>query len=177
MEATKYNQFIELISERYSCRGYKNEPLDNELIMKVLEGVRLAPSACNRQPWKFLIITSEEGRNKIAECYNRDWIKTAPAFIVAMGDHSTAWHRADDNKDHTNVDLAIAVEHLCLTAKTLGLGTCWICNFDWKRFNELFAPPENWEAIAIIPIGYPETDNTPKKVRKSLDEIITWEKL
>ena len=113
-------------------------------------------------------------RQAIAECYPREWIKTAPAFIVAVGNHSEAWHRPSDGKDHTDIDLAIAIEHLCLAATSLGLGTCWVCNFDAKKCAELLRLPESAEPVAILPIGYPAESLIPEKKRKPVDEIIQW---
>lgn len=172
-----YKNFLDLVTERYSCRDYDSAPLSNEIILQVLETARLAPSACNKQPWKFLIVTQKEQQDKIIECYSRDWVKTAPAFIVCLGNNPNAWHRANDNKDHTDVDISIATEHICLAATSLGLGTCWICNFDVDLFCKLFSIPAEWTPIAIIPIGYPSSNNKiPSKIRKSLDEIVAWEK-
>ena len=96
---------------------------------------------------------------------------------MALGLHDEAWHRSFDGKDHTDVDVSIAVEHLCLGAASLGLGTCWVCNFDPAIVREGLNLPDNVEPIAIIPMGYPDSDGTvPEKKRKPLDEIVKWGK-
>lgn len=177
-EMTDYNtyaQFKALVSARYSCRSYSPEPLDRGMVNAVLEMAQKAPSACNRQPWRFLVVDDAASRAKICGAYSREWIQTAPAYIIACGVHSEAWHRAYDGKDHTDVDLAIAVEHICLAASSLGLGTCWVCNFDAAAITRDFNLPEGIEPIAIIPIGRPSADShRPEKARKPLDDIVKW---
>lgn len=172
-EVSKYQQFLDLTAERYSCRSYKDMPVAKDLIIKILEAARLAPSAVNKQPWKFLILDTPELKQVVIDCYSRDWVKTAPVFIVALGDHSVAWHRGGDNKDHTDVDVSIAVEHICLAATSLNLGSCWICNFDADKCRDKLNIPSGFEPVAIIPIGYP-ADNRVVKKRKPIEEIVTW---
>jgi len=165
--------FLELAKKRYSVRKYKDQPVEREKLLQVLEAARNAPSACNFQPWHFIVLTDETIKSKVAETYPRDWFKKAPVVIVACGDHSVSWKRADE-KDHRDVDLAIAVEHMALAAAELGLGTCWICAFDAKRCHEILALPDNLEVIALLPLGYPEEERIPDKNRKRLEEIVTW---
>lgn len=172
----RYNQFMDLLRHRYSCRNYSAQPVPHDILLQVLEAARIAPSACNRQPWRFVVVTDESVRARIL-VKSRECFREAPALIVACGDHSTAWHRTADNKDHTDVDLSIAVEHICLAATALGLGTCWVCSFDTKAAREAIEIPEGWEPIALIPIGYPANgDKAPEKLRKTADEIIRWGK-
>lgn len=172
-----YDDLLSLMTQRFSCRSYDSErAVSHDHIEAVVEAARVAPSACNRQPWKFLVADTDDARDVVMKAYNRDWIRTAPAFLIALGDHSQAWHRAD-GKDHTDVDLSIAIEHICLAATTLGLATCWVCNFDAALIREGFNLPAGFEPIAIIPIGYPAQGcQVPVKNRKSSDEIIVWEK-
>lgn len=172
-----YPQFYNLAATRYSCRKYTSAPVDRELIMAILDTARLAPSACNRQPWQFLVLDTEESRQPVIECYDREWVKNIPAFIVALGLKGEGWVRPYDGKSHIDVDLAIAVEHICLSASSLGLGSCWICNFDPVMLSKKLGLPENVEPIAIIPIGHPDPEGTvPAKNRKAFDEIVKWEK-
>lgn len=175
MVTERYNALIDLMTDRFSCRHYDTErKLDRSDIEKVLEAARIAPSACNRQPWQFLVIDDEKGRDAIISAYNRDWIAEAPAYIIALGNHDEAWHRAD-GKDHTDVDISIAVEHICLAATALGLATCWVCNFDAPKISQAFSLPDHIEPIVIIPIGYAaEQLARPKKSRKDAEQIIKW---
>lgn len=170
--------FADLVQSRYSCRDYdRNKIVDRTLLTNIVNAARLAPSACNKQPWTFIIIDDKcdiSCRQTVLNSYNRKWVESAPAFIIACGNHSQAWHRQSDNKDHTDIDLAIAIEHICLAATEAGLGTCWVCNFDVATISKELNLPCDLEPIAIIPIGYPTKDNEINKIRKNIDEIIRW---
>lgn len=175
MKSNAYPQLYRLAEQRYSCRAYSDRKVERDTTLTVLDVARLAPSACNRQPWLFLVAESEEKREAILGSYDREWVRTAPSFIVACGLHDEAWHRGCDGKDHTDVDVSIAVEHLCLAATSLGLATCWICNFDPKTLSEAFELPEGVEPVAVISIGYPaDGTEAPAKKRKALDEIVKF---
>ncbi|MBQ9641667.1 MAG: nitroreductase family protein [Bacteroidaceae bacterium] len=162
--------FLTLTQNRYSCRNYQDKAVEQEKLNYVMECVRMAPSAVNRQPWRFRIFSSVADKAKLQQCYNRDWFATAPLYIVASILHDEEWVRAD-GKPHGNIDIAIAVEHLCLAATEQGLGTCWVCNFDAALCSQLFALPQNEEPAVIIPIGYPAVEATVKK-RKTMEEIL-----
>lgn len=168
-------EFLKLAEERSSVRRYSNREVSRELISQILESARIAPSAVNFQPWKFLVVTSEKTKAIIQESYNREWFKTAPLYIVACGNHEESWHRSFDGKDHADIDVAIAVEHICMGAASAGLGTCWVCNFDAAKLKADLQLPETLEPIAIISLGYAEGDGDvrPKK-RKDIDEIVQW---
>lgn len=167
--------FIELAKKRYSVRSYLDRPVEKEKLLQVLEAARIAPSAVNKQPWNFIVVTNENTKNKIAETYPREWFKTAPAVIVVCGDHSKSWKRKD-GKDHCNIDVAIAIDHMTLAATDLGLGTCWVCAFDAKQCHKILGLPENLEVIALIPIGYPADTAPENKNRMDISEIVSWEK-
>ncbi|PXY02197.1 nitroreductase [Marinifilum breve] len=165
-----------IIENRYSVRSYQQKEVEEEKLIKILEAGQLAPSAVNNQPWHFIVVREPENHAKFSEIYHRDWFKEAPVYIIVCGDHNTAWKRKEDGKDHTNIDAAIAIDHMTLQATELGLGTCWICNFYVKKCKEFFQLPEHIEPIAILSLGYPNDDKIPVKKRKALDEIVHWEK-
>ena len=162
--------FLELVKSRYSCRDYQPRDVENEKLEYIIECVRYAPSAVNRQPWRFRIIKDDNDKARVQQCYNREWFNTAPLYIIASVLHDEEWVRAD-GKHHGDIDIAIAVEHLCLAATAQGLGTCWVCNFDAALCKQLFSLPENEEPAVIIPIGYPAVPPTEKK-RKPISEIL-----
>ena len=162
--------FLELVKSRYSCRDYQPRNVENEKLEYIMECVRYAPSAVNRQPWRFRIIKDDNDKARVQQCYNREWFNTAPLYILASVLHDEEWVRAD-GKHHGDIDIAIAVEHLCLAATAQGLGTCWVCNFDAALCKQLFSLPENEEPAVIIPIGYPAVPPTEKK-RKPISEIL-----
>ena len=161
--------FLELVKSRYSCRAYKALDVEKEKLDYILECVRFAPSAVNRQPWRFHVIRKEEDKEKLQQCYSRDWFKTAPMYIIASVLHDEEWVRAD-GKHHGDIDIAIAVEHLCLAATEQGLATCWVCNFDAAMSKTLFSLPENEEPAVVIPLGYAADEIKPKN-RKHIEEI------
>ncbi|MEZ5195047.1 MAG: nitroreductase family protein [Bacteroidales bacterium] len=170
--------FLDLAKTRYSVRNYKPDPVKEEDLLYILEAGRVAPSAVNYQPWEFLVIREKEGLDKAHQVYHREWFREAPVVIILLGNHHEGWKRAD-NKDHTDIDVAIAADHMTLAATDRGLGTCWVCNFDKDKTTELFALPEHLEPIVILPLGYPNsiTDvNRHTDKRKPLQEIIRWEK-
>lgn len=161
--------FLELVQNRYSCRNYLPKEIERDTVEYIMECVRFAPSAVNRQPWKFRLVSSESGRRKLCRCYHREWLATAPLIIIASVLHDEEWTRAD-GKRHGDIDIAIAVEHLCLAAAEQGLGTCWVCNFDHIMCEKEFALGDNEEAAVLIPIGYP-ADEMKEKKRKPMSEI------
>ncbi len=163
-------RLIDIVQNRYSCRSYQDKPVEEEKVAYLKECMRLAPSAVNRQPWKFRIVRSQEGRAKLQSCYTRPWFNEAPLYVLASLLHEQEWVR-EDGKPHGNIDVAIAVEHLCLAATEQGLGSCWVCNFDAKRCHELFHMPENEEPVVIIPIGYASLAEPKPKVRKTTEEV------
>lgn len=124
---------LALSQERFSARKFTSEAVSQEDLDYIMQCVRLAPSAVNRQPWHWLIVRSDEAKQKLQECYDREWFKTAPMYIVGMRNVNENWVRRYDEKPHGDIDVAIATEHLCLAATERGLGTCWVCNYDPGR--------------------------------------------
>lgn len=170
-------QFKDLISARQSVRSFKAKVPSKELLTQVLNAARVAPSAVNFQPWQFIVVSEKDKLEALYGCYHREWFKSVPACIVVVGNHNEAWHRKADNKDHTDIDVAIAIDHLTLQAADLGLGTCWVCNFEVSQVATLFDLPTYLEPIALLPIGYPldmENLKFKEKKRKPLDEIVKW---
>lgn len=172
-----YPQFFDLVTRRYSCRGYDNAPVSREMVMAVVETARMAQSACNRQPWMFLVIDTPELRQAVARCYGRDWAREAQAFIVALGNSSEAWVRPCDGHNSMYVDVAIACENMCLAATSLGLGCCWIGNFDVDALRQELNIPAEWSPVGILSLGYPKPDQAaPEKKRKNVDDVVKWGK-
>lgn len=171
--------FLDIAKNRFSCRNYKPDPIEEDKLLKVINAIQVAPSAVNYQPWHFIIIRLPENKAKVFEAYHRTWFQTAPIVIVACGDRNQSWKRSD-GKDHLDIDLAIAIDHLMLQATELGLATCWICNFNTTLLRSNLDLPENLEPVALIPIGYPNEVNDPNRhesKRKPYYEFIHWESL
>lgn len=165
--------FLDLCRERFSARQFTDEPVSDADLQYILEAVRMAPSAVNRQPWRFLVVRSDEARERLQRCYDREWFRTAPLYIIGMKNVAEAWIRGFDQKPHGDVDVSIATEHLCLAAQERGLGTCWVCNYDPALLASLFPQPEGWEAVVVVPLGHIAPDCPRReKQRKPLDEIV-----
>ncbi len=166
--------FLELAKKRYSVRKYSNQPVEKEKLLQVLEAARLAPTAVNYQPFRFIVLQDEEIRKKVAATYSLDWLQQAPIIIVICGDHSQSWRRAD-GKDYCDVDAAIAIDHMMLAAAELDLGTCFIGAFNAYECSKILGLPANLEPIALLPLGYPADRGQVKKKRKELEELVHWD--
>ena len=165
--------FLELALTRFSVRDFTSEHVSEDQLNYILECARLAPSAVNFQPWHFYVCRTGESLEKVQQCYNREWLKTAPLVLIACIRHDQEWVRKMDGHPHGIVDIAIAAEHICLATAEQGLGSCWVCNFDAVLCKELFNLPENEEAAVLIPIGTPKDATPTEKKRKAMEEIVT----
>ena len=163
---------LNLISKRRSVREYTAAEVEQEKIDYLIECARLAPSAVNFQPWKFLIVKSHEKKELLRQCYQREWFAYASLYIIALDDTTKSWKRKSDNKDHGEIDLAIAIEHIVLAAEEKGLGTCWVCNFNTYLLKEVFNLPDHLVPVAIIPIGYPAKEQDQVSDRKHIKDIV-----
>jgi len=172
-------EFYEVINTRRSVRSYKKDPIPDDVIKRVLNSARIAPSGSNRQPWKFIIIKDEERKKKMVElCEGQRFIAEAPILIVACG-RNIHYNRGGWMGDYSMiVDVAIAVDHLTLAARAEGLGTCWIGSFDNEGIKKFLEIPDDVNVVALTPIGYPKDPSVFKetKNRKRLEEIICYEK-
>ena len=171
--------FSELVALRQSDRKYKNTPVNRELITTCLEAARLAPSACNSQPWKFVVVDSPELLPQMAVAaagmgMNR-FAAQAPVLIAVTLEKMNFTARIGSvikDKEYSLLDVGIAVEHFCLQAAELGLGTCIMGWFDEKKVKKILGI-SNRRVPLLISLGYPASE-TRRKVRKSLDEMSSW---
>jgi len=167
-------EFLELAKKRYSCRAYKSDPVEDNKLQQVLEAARLAPTACNLQPFQLIVIHTKGREAELRRIYNSFWFTQAPLIICACSIASESWKRRD-GKNYCEVDVTIAMDHLILAAASLGLGTCWIGAFNPDSAREILGLPDNVEPIAFTPLGYP-VDSPGRKSRKSLDDIVRYER-
>lgn len=169
--------FLELAKQRYSCRSFSDKKIEKEKLLKILEAGRLAPTAANYQPQRILVIQDEENLSKLGECTKFGW--NAPVMMIICYDKNISWKRKYDNNDEGTVDASIVTTHMMLEIQSLGLGTTWIGYFDPDKVKEVYNIPDNFEVIALMPVGYPSEDSKPSKMhdeRQPLDEIVFWEK-
>lgn len=165
----------DLVESRKSVRGYDVRPVAPEILERVLDAGRLAPSAKNLQPWKFLVVSSPEMLAKVRPCYQRDWFHQAPHILFVTGDRAEAWVRPSDGWNSLETDLGIAMDHLILAAHDEGLATCWISAFDPQMLREALDLDPTEEVFAITPLGYASADaQTRPKTRKTLDEVVRY---
>ena len=162
--------FLELVKKRGSIRKFDPKEVEQEKLDYILECARFAPSAVNFQPWLFYIVKSDHQKKELQKSYPRQWFEQASLYIVACADKNKSWKRSFDLKDHADIDLSIAIEHICLAATEQGLGTCWVCNFDPEICSKVLNLPETVYPVAIIPLGY-SVAQPVTKIRKSPEEI------
>ncbi len=176
------NDFSELVNLRESVRRYKNTPVEKEKILKIIESCRLAPSACNSQPWKFIIVDNPDLKEKIAKTsygpllrFNK-FASQAPVIAVLVIEKPTWLAKIGGgvkNKDFPVMDNGIISSYFCLQAAELGLGTCMIGWFDEDKVRSLLDIPKNKRVSLLITLGYPAKDRR-KKIRKNIKEICAF---
>ena len=170
-------EYTELIRYRESIRNYDpDRPVPKEILERILDAGRLAPSAHNLQPWKFLVISSSPLLEKVKACYTREWIKDTPHILVVIGLRDQAWNRNYDGYNSVETDVAIAMTHIILAAENEGVGACWIAAYNPVLLKEALSPEKNEIIFGITPLGYskPGFQKSLIKKRKSLEDIVTF---
>ncbi|AZR72682.1 hypothetical protein BBF96_04320 [Anoxybacter fermentans] len=155
---------MEAIRKRRSIRAYKNEPISDEILQKLLTAGQLAPTGNNKQPWKLIVVRDPEMRKKINDACAQDFIGDAPVILVACS-----------SKEPKDMNTTIVVDHITLVAVAEGLGSCWIRSFDEAKIKELLDIPEEIHVVCLLPIGYP-AENPEMPERKPLSELVSYEK-
>lgn len=170
-------EYTELIRSRESLRNYDpGHPVPDEILLRILDAGRMAPSAKNYQPWKFLLISSHGILDRVKACYKRDWLKDAPHILVMLGLQDQAWVRAYDGYNSLETDVSIAMTHIILAAENEGVGTCWIAAYDPRLLREVLKPDENQLIFGMTPLGYPGPGykKTLPKNRKTIEQIVEY---
>jgi len=164
----------EAIKTRSSIRAFKPDPVERKTLLRLIEAARLAPSASNRQEWRFIIVTDAQKRKRLMEAARgQRFVGEAPAVIVACAE--TDEHQMTCGQLCYPIDVAIAVDHITLAAVAEGLGTCWIGAFFEAPVKELLGIPQDVRVVALLPVGYPAAGGRPKS-RLALEKIVCWEK-
>ena len=168
-------EFRDVLRARRSMRGYKPDPVPETALEAIREAIRLAPSGCNFQPFRFIFIKNEALRKKIAAHYPFGWLDQPPVLIAAIGNADAAWHRMDGaHESIIELDIGIAMEHVQLAAAAEGLSSCWIGAFPRKEINDLLKIEAPWSVVALSALGYgaKEPEARPCKPDNELFEVI-----
>jgi nitroreductase len=168
-------EFYDVVNTRRSVRSYKPDEISEDVLGRVLDAARVAPSGSNRQPWKYVLVKSPELRKKIATlCGDQPWIAEAPIVVVACGSDIKYDRGGYMGEMSFLIDSAIGLTHLILAARAEGLGTCWIGLFDNEAIKELLDVPLGWNVAAVTPLGYPKEPKwTQPGKRKTIEEMVT----
>jgi nitroreductase len=157
------------IRTRRTTRSYLKKDIPDEVIKKILEAGRLAPSAMNLQPWDFVVVKNKETLKKLGSlCSSGRFIADASFAICVVTDPSNKWHE---------IDGARAVQNMALCAWNEGIGTCWVGNIEREKVKELLSIPKKFHVLTVLPFGYAvDTGGPRRKVKKRPEEIIHWER-
>lgn len=164
--------FFKLIEKRYSVRAYEDKDVEKKKIDKILAAADLAPTANNAQPFKIFISKTKGHEEDLKKVYGREWFVQAPYVICVCSIPEKAWKR-QDGKNYHEVDTAIVADHIILAATALGLGTCWIANFNEGETRSFFNIPRYMVPEIITPIGY-AGDSPSKKVRRKIIDLVEF---
>lgn len=164
---------FEAIKKRRSVRKYQDRDVEEEKLKRVLEAARLAPSARNRQEWRFIVVRSKDMKEKLVKeaSPHQPFMLQAPVIIVAYVLDKNYIMRCGVPAHY--IDVAIALTHIHLQAVEEGLGTCWIGSFYQDKVKEVLNLPEEAEVIQLMTLGYPDEDPAPRS-RLPLEEIVRY---
>jgi nitroreductase len=181
---TDGKEFLKLIKSRQSDRKYSDKPVEKEKLNRILEAGRMSPSACNAQPWKFIVVTEPSLLINIAEAASakllgmNSFVNQAPVQIIVVREKpnfSSKVGATIKNKDYSLIDIGITSENICLQAEAEGLGSCMIGWFDEKAVKKILSIPPAKRVELIITIGYSISDQREKR-RKPADETVSYNK-
>ena len=166
-------EFIDVITERYSVRGYLDKEVEKEKLEYVLKTATLAPTGVNAQPFKVYVIDTAKHEEELSKIYGAKWFVEAPYVLCVVAVIDQAWTRPWDQKNIADIDATIVMDHMILAAQDVGLGTCYIGAFKKQEAHRFLNLAENEEAVLFTPLGYPNAEprDTP---RKELDEFVVY---
>lgn len=169
--------FLDIAKSRYSVRNYKDIPVEEEKLQKILTAAHVAPTGNNQQPVRLIVVREKEGMEKLAKATRS--IYNAPMGIIVCADKSKAWHRKYDAKNISDIDASILTDHMMLEATNLGLGSLWICWFKPDVIRTEFNLPEGVEPVSILALGYadrePESPDRHDEKRIPLSGLVYFE--
>lgn len=171
-------EFFELIQKRESCRSFKETPVENEKLRRCIEAAHFSPSACNSQPWRYIVVNDPELSPKVAKCVQdmgmNKFTNNCPAFAVVLETGASLMSRLGGkvmDQQFAPLDVGISVAHFCLQATELGLSTCILGWLNESKINELFNIPKNERVRLVLAVGYAANDTLRPKQRKPIEAI------
>jgi nitroreductase len=165
---------FEAIKVRKSVRRFKRDSVPEEVLKRILNAARMAPTAENYQPWKIVVVTDEDTKRKLVPaCNNQRFVAEAPIILVACGLPDEAYPIMGGYMNSYPVDVAIVLDHVMLAAAAEGLGTCWIGSFKEERISEAIGAPPEAKVVALTPLGYP-AEEAERTDRKNLTELVSY---
>lgn len=177
-------EFLELIIRRQSDRKYSDQQVEDDKLRRIVEAGRMAPSACNSQPWKFIVVTESELIQKIAEAASakligmNSFVAQSKAIVVVVREKANFSSRVGatiKQKDYSLIDIGIASENICLQAKAEGIGSCIIGWFDERELRKILEVPKSKRIEVFITLGYSLSDQREKR-RKPPEEVVSYNK-
>lgn len=153
-------EFLDLAKKRYSVTQYDARRIEPAVLDKILEAGMLAPTACNNQPQRILVIRTQERKQKLS-CLAKADMYFDTALLVCW-DETACWHRPADGKSSGEIDASIVTTHMMMEAADQGVGSIWVMNWDPNKMRETFELPENIQPMALLYLGYPTADSTPR---------------
>ena len=149
---------LEAIKKRRSVRSYDPKPIPQDVMSRMCDALRFAPSACNYQPWRFVLVTDPKLKEQLVEAARgQKFIAEAPVVVVGVGFPGEAYKQMGGQGNSVEIDIAIALDHLMLAAAEEGLGTCWIGAFIEEKARKLLGEPDEAKVVAMTPLGYPKS--------------------
>jgi nitroreductase len=165
---------FDAIRLRRSIRAFRDEPIEEEKLLRVLQAGRLAPSAKNRQEWRYVVVRDRELRRRVAVASNNQYF-IAEAPVVIVGCATMVDYVLSGGQPAYTIDVSISMDHMTLQAVEEGLGTCWIGSFKEDEIKQILNIPADMRIVEIMPLGYPKSLPDPKP-RKELEEIIVYDR-
>lgn len=169
-------EFEKLIQERYSVRKFLPEHLPQEIIDKIIKAGHIAPTGCNYQPQRILVLNTDEAISKLSQCTKCHF--NAPTAMLICHNKEESWKRPYDNALSSPVDASIVATHMMLEAHNEGVGSCWVMHFNPSAMREAFNIPENYEPHALLVMGYPAEDAKPLDMHfktRPIDEVVFYD--
>lgn len=178
-------ELLQLFKKRQSVRAYSDQPVEQDKLLRCIEAAHCAPSACNAQPWKYIVINDAALKNSIADHITskllsmNHFTRQAPVLVAIVrepANFTSSVGQVLKNKEYPLMDIGISAIQFCLQATAEGLGTCIMGWFDEKKIKKLLQVPATKRIELIITLGYPTSDEIRPKIRKNLDSILSFNK-